>query len=270
VPECYAAAEAPGAAASAPGSWQSRAVQLRDHPTTEPVRKQVDTDQGGTDGPSGVERKRGGLSGRVEHGSSHATERDVGTPLALRGHSVHGPDDPPGRHQDPQVVSLRRYELLDDRTMPVIPAIRTHTGESLRERHEVVAPVHLPAPAPVARLQHDRMQRLRHASSLPDVHRRRMRDGATPKHSGSQQLVVGREQRSGVVQDVNASCGERPQRPEPVVHAVEGGKHVQTTERRVAGTHGLERTPWGHRLPGQAVGRRIRERVVRRRRSAGD
>jgi len=148
--------------------------------------------------------------------------------------------------------------------------MRAHTGERLRERREVVAPIHLPTPAPITGLEHDRVQRLRHSSSLPDVDRRRMRDIATPKHAGGQQLVVGREQRRGVIQDVDATGGECPERPEPVVHAVERRKHVQTTERSVPGAQNLERTAWSHRLPAEAVAGRIRERVVRRRRAAGD
>lgn len=150
-----------------------RAVQLGGDPTTEPIRQQSDADQGGADRLSGGERNGSGRARRIEHRSSHATQRDVGSPLALRSDAIHGSDDPPGRDQDPQVVSLRSDELLDYRIMPPEPTTRPHAGQGLRERREVVAAVHLPAPAPVARLQHDREQRLGYGSPGPDVDRRR-------------------------------------------------------------------------------------------------
>jgi len=66
--------------------------------------------------------------------------------------------------------------------------------------------------------------------------RRRMNDVAAPEEPGRQELVVGREQRRRVVQDMHAACGERPECPEAVVHAVERRKHVQPTECGVTRT----------------------------------
>jgi hypothetical protein len=61
-----------------------------------------------------------------------------------------------------------------------------------------------------------------------------MGQAATAEQSSCEQLVVASEQRGRVVQHHDSAGGQRPERPEAVVHPVEGGENVETADGRVA------------------------------------
>ena len=61
-----------------------------------------------------------------------------------------------------------------------------------------------------------------------------MRNPVTTKEPRREGLVVGREQRSGVVQHDDASGRKRAEGLQAVVHSVERRQHVEPPERDVA------------------------------------
>ena len=65
--------------------------------------------------------------------------------------------------------------------------------------------------------------------------RPRMRELRTAQHLRGQELVVRRQQGTGTIEDADVPRRERPQRPEPVLDAVEAVDDVQPTERDGAG-----------------------------------
>ena len=73
------------------------------------------------------------------------------------------------------------------------------------------------------------------------------------QHLGRQQLVVRGQQRAGAVEDADAARGERAERPEPVLDAVEPVDDVEPAERN--GTRLQQRC--------RLLGRRIRASTPR-------
>jgi hypothetical protein len=97
-----------------------------------------------------------------------------------------------------------------------------------------------------------------------------MRNAVAAKEPGREELVVGGEQRSGLVEHGDASRCEGAESPQAVVHAVERRQHVQPAERNVAGTQHVERAVGSHRLPPGVPERGGGERVVGGRGTTGD
>jgi len=97
-----------------------------------------------------------------------------------------------------------------------------------------------------------------------------MGDAHATEETSGEELVVGREQGRGFVQDGHPSGGERTQRPQPVVDAVERSQHVQTPERSITGAEDLERPLRGHPLPDEIAASSGCEGFVRGRRPARD
>jgi hypothetical protein len=90
-----------------------------------------------------------------------------------------------------------------------------------------------------------------------------MRKTVTAQDPGGEQLVVPREERPGIVQDVHSTGGERSERPEAVVDSVERGGAVESAERPVSGTEDVERLLRRELLPdGPSISAWVRALLV--------
>ena len=99
------------------------------------------------------------------------------------------------------------------------------------ERDLVAAELDVAAPAPEARLDDDRPLPVRHVAAGMEDPGARVRQTCPLQHLGGQQLVVGREQGAGAVEHENSARGERAERPEAVLDAVEPLDDVEPAER---------------------------------------
>ena len=91
-----------------------------------------------------------------------------------------------------------------------------------------------------------------------------------PEETSGEELVVRGEEGGGIVEDGNAPRFQCSEGPRTVVDPFERRQHVQPSQNRVAGHELGERLLRRHLLPAEAVDHRGRERLVRRRRAAGD
>jgi hypothetical protein len=73
-----------------------------------------------------------------------------------------------------------------------------------------------------------------------------MGDAGTAEEASGEELVVGREERRRFVQDGDTPSGERAERPESVVDAVERRQDVQAPERGVTRLEHPERVLRAH------------------------
>ena len=112
-------------------------------------------------GQVGPGRRRGGdgelAFGRLrQEGMADGAERDVRAPLTRRCDAAHGADHAPAGDEEPQVVSGRRHELLDQRALATEPAPLPQLLQQQAERVWVVAAVDLLAAASEAGLDDER------------------------------------------------------------------------------------------------------------------
>jgi hypothetical protein len=161
-------------------------------------------------------------------------------------------------------------EFLQERSVALEPEPVLERAQVAAKRDLVLAELDVPAPAAEARLDDDRPLPVRHvAAGMEDV-RARVRQPRPLQDLGGQQLVVCREQRAGAVEDDDSARGERSERPEAVLDAVQPLDDVQTAERdrsRLQQRSGLVRDE-NARI--DAAGRRRSEGDVRGGATLGD
>ena len=137
----------------------------------------------------------------------------------------------------PAATTIRRSkpaggdELLQDRAVALEPEPVLERAEVAAERDLVAAELDVAAPAAEARLDDDRPLPVGHVTAGMEDPRPRVRQPCPLQDLGGQQLVVRREQRPGAVEDDDAACGQRAERPEAVLDAVETVDDVESAER---------------------------------------
>jgi hypothetical protein len=208
-------------------------VQLQDHVTTVRRREQIDADEIRVDRSRRSDGEGAGFR-RGRDTFTPCSERDIRPPLAGSSDSPNGADDRAARNDDPEVVAERRDELLDDRTMRLEPAAIRVVGEAAIQGVEVLAEHDVLAPAPKARLDHDRR------SERDGGVRFRHMDRAWVGHSGAFktprrcQFVVRGDEWFGSVQDTDARALEARELPETILDSVEPGRDVEAADRNIS------------------------------------
>ena len=127
-----------------------------------------------------------------------------------------------------------RDQLLQHGSVPLEPEPVLERMKVAAEGDLVLTELDVAAPAPEPRLDDERALPVRHrAAGMKDAGAR-VRQPRALQHFCRQELVVGGQQRSGAVEDADAARGQRAERPEPVLDAVEPFDDVEPAERNGA------------------------------------
>lgn len=209
-----------------------RAVQLEDGPALLPVRNEIDADERRTRTGGTVQARTPAPGDPPRPGGLRPVRRSCATlPQPLPGRSRRRPLR---GDENPEVVALRRHELLHEDPLLLEPRYGAQLREGVAEIGLVVTSCDTVAAAPEPRLDDHGRPNNRKGPIRPDVHRPRMGHAGTPKQPSSEELVVRREQRGRIVQNGDAPCLERPQHPHAVVDPGERREDVESSERRIA------------------------------------
>ena len=194
------------------------------------VGQQVDADQVGSRRVRGADGELERRRRRLDRDAG-AAEGDVRPPLARRRDARDRADGHAGGDDDPEIEAGGRHELLQQRAVPLEPEPVLERAEVAAERDLVAAELDVAAPAAEARLDDDRPLPVRHVAAGMEDPRARVWQPRALEHLCGQQLVVRREQRAGAVEHDDAARGERAERPEAVLDAVEAVDDVEPAER---------------------------------------
>src|SRR5262249_8550483 len=153
-------------------------------------------------------------------GAAGAAERDVRAPLAGSGDPLDGSDHLARRDDDPQVVTVRRNELLHECALTREPGGSAEAAQAALEADVISVQVVVASPASEARLHVDREA---HAvvTACADVRRTRMWDPVRREAKRGREFVVHAEERARAVEDDDAPFLECLQDREPLLRSVE-------------------------------------------------
>ncbi len=156
-------------------------------------------------------------------------------PLAGRGDAFDGPDDLAGGHDDPQIVSSERDELLDERTLALEPAAAVQASQAALQGEAAPAHRYVLPPAAEPRLDDDRELEAR-IGILADVSGTGVGKTASCQSKRRDELVVCAEESARAIEHDHASVLQGAQLLEPGLGPVERPEHVEPPDGHVTCT----------------------------------
>jgi len=161
-----------------------------------------------------------------------------------------GADDPTSGDDEPQVVQLRRHQLLRERTVPPKPPQRPDVIETRTELLRISTEEHIAPPTAEARLDHERRVQRNALVLESEMDGRGVRDLRASKQLRGLELVVCAQQRRSGVQHAHAALSEDIEDVQAVFDPVQRRQDVEAPDRDVAG---LQRAQRSRRAEGERV-----------------